>query len=157
MTINTKAFMQMAVRKAITGIRKNKGGPFGAVIAKNGKVISTGCNTVTSANDPTAHAEINAIRQAGKKLGNFDLSGCVMYATCEPCPMCLSAIHWARIGKVIYGCTRKDAAGIGFDDNLLYEILKGRKKWNGSIVQMDREACLGIFKEWAKKADKKRY
>ncbi|MDP2906887.1 MAG: nucleoside deaminase [Nanoarchaeota archaeon] len=151
-------FMKKAVKEALKGVNSNEGGPFGAVIVKDGKVIAKGHNMVLKTNDPTAHAEIIAIRKASKKLKRFDLSDCEIYSSCEPCPMCLSAIYWAKIKKVYYGCTKEDAASIGFDDKILYDILKGVcKDTLTEEVQVDREDCLKIFKEWASKADKVNY
>jgi len=115
-------FMEIAVQEALKGIRKKEGGPFGAVIVKDGEIISVGNNQVILTNDPTAHAEIVAIRRASEKLGRFDLSDCEIYTTCEPCPMCYSAIHWAKIPIMYYGASRDDAAEIGFDDKYLYSI-----------------------------------
>src|ERR1041385_1005764 len=114
-------FMREAIRLSFKMMRRGAGGPFGAVIVKNKKVVGRGFNRVTSANDPTAHAEIVAIRDACRRLKTFDLSGCDLYSSCEPCPMCLSAIYWARLRKVFYGNTRKDAARIAFDDDFIYE------------------------------------
>ena len=151
-------FMKKAVEEAFKGMRKNEGGPFGAVIVKDGKVIAKGHNMVLKTNDPTAHAEILAIRKASKKLKRFDLSDCEIYSSCEPCPMCFSAIHWAKIKKLYYGCTKEDAAGIGFDDKFIYDVIKGTvKKVQVEMLQVDREECLKLFKEWASKADKVNY
>jgi len=150
-------FMKKAVREAFKGLRKNEGGPFGAVIIKDGKVIAKEHNRVLKTNDPTAHAEILAIRKASKKLKRFDLSDCEIYTSCEPCPMCLSAIYWAKIKKVYYGCTKEDAAGIGFDDKTIYDLIKGVVEKKLEFVQVDREDCLKIFKEWASKSDKVNY
>src|SRR5882762_3176133 len=111
---NKTSHMQEALRISLEMMRAGKGGPFGAVIVKAGQIIGRGCNQVTSTNDPTAHAEIVAIRDACQELGSFRLDGCEIYASCEPCPMCLSAIYWARLGKIFYGATRKDAAAAGF-------------------------------------------
>ena len=112
-----KDFMLLAVREAFKGMRANQGGPFVAVVVKGNKVVARAHNTVLKTNDPTAHAEINAIRKATKKLKRFDLSDCVLYTSCEPCPMCFGAIAWSKIKVVYYGCTRKDADAIGFSDN----------------------------------------
>jgi tRNA(Arg) A34 adenosine deaminase TadA len=119
----THIFLREAIRLAEENISKQGGGPFGAVIVKDGEIIASAANTVTTGNDPTAHAEVNAIRAACKKLNTFDLSGCEMYASCEPCPMCLSAIYWARIGKIYYAGDRFDAQAAGFDDSFIYEEL----------------------------------
>jgi guanine deaminase len=150
-------FMKKAVKEALKGVNNNEGGPFGAVIVKDGKVIAKGYNMVLKTNDPTAHAEIIAIRKASKKLKRFDLSDCEMYSSCEPCPMCLSAIYWAKIKKLYYGCTKEDAAGIGFDDKRIYDMIKGVAEKTVEGVQVDREDCLKLFKEWASKTDKVNY
>jgi len=127
-------YMDLAVREAMEGIRQGKGGPFGAVIVKDGEVISAACNEVTSSNDPTAHAEILAIRRASEKLGTYDLSGCVIYATGEPCPMCLSAIIWANIKQIFHALNAEDAEKIGFRDEKIYRHLRGEEK----IVEIER-------------------
>jgi guanine deaminase len=119
-----KDLMQLAIRLAVENVTSGKGGPFGAVVAKNGEVIATGVNRVTADNDPTAHAEVNAIREACRALGTFQLPGCVLYTSCEPCPMCLGAIYWVRLDSVYYGNTCRDAAEAGFDDSLIYEELQ---------------------------------
>lgn len=142
-------YMSMANEIALKGMKRGDGGPFGAVIvSSDGEVISCESNKVLRLNDPTAHAEINAIRMACKKLGTYDLSGCTLYTSCEPCPMCLSAVIWANIDKVYYGCTRDDAEDIGFRDELIYEYLKGRKKKIVDIKMIDREECLKAFDEY---------
>ncbi|MGM9879492.1 MAG: nucleoside deaminase [Bacilli bacterium] len=142
-------YMNMANEIALKGMKHGDGGPFGAVIvSSDGEVISCESNKVLRLNDPTAHAEINAIRMACKKLGTYDLSGCTLYTSCEPCPMCLSAVIWANIDKVYYGCTRDDAEDIGFRDELIYEYLKGRKKKIVDIKMIDREECLKAFDEY---------
>jgi guanine deaminase len=148
-------FMKAAVEEAFKGIEKNHGGPFGAVIVQNGVIISRAHNMVISSNDPTAHAEILSIRRAAKKLGSFELSGCKIYSSCEPCPMCLGAILWARIKTLYYGCSRNDAADIGFDDKLIYEMvdIKDNSRLL-SKIEMDREECLKPLKAWAKKSDR---
>ena len=151
-------FMREAVKEALRGAGKGHGGPFGAVIVRKGKIIARAHNTVLSSKDPTAHAEINAIRIAAKRLGRFDLSGCEIYSTCEPCPMCLCAIYWARIKKVFFGCTKEDAAKIGFDDLAFRQIMRGaRKKKPAATEQMLREECLTAFKEWEKNPRRKLY
>ncbi len=150
--------MAEAIRLSKIGSRTNKGGPFGAVIVKNGKIIAQGFNMVTSKNDPTDHAEIVAIRNACKKINNFDLSGCELYTSCEPYPMCLGAIYWARLDKIYYANTKKDAAKIGFDDNFIYQELKRPlSKRKIPIQQIMRKEALKIFKEWNKKSDKIKY
>lgn len=121
-------FLREAVKPGREGMNSHSGGPFGAVIVKEGKIIARGCNRVVPGNDPTAHAEINAIRNACHKLGSWQLRGCVLYTSCEPCPMCLGAIYRARIHEVIYACDRKDAAAAGFDDDFLYSEMKKEMK-----------------------------
>lgn len=146
-------FMQIAKENADTGILKNEGGPFGAVIVdENNNIISNGNNQVLNQKDPTAHAEIVAIREACKKLSTYDLSNCILYTSCEPCPMCLSAIIWANIKKVYYGCTKHDADKIGFRDDIIYQYLKGEKTDLIDLQEMDREECLKTFEEYQKKS-----
>lgn len=140
------------MKRAIELSKKNiehGGGPFGAVIVKDGQIIGEGFNKVTANNDPTAHAEVEAIRQACKNINNFDLSGAEIYTSCEPCPMCLSAIYWARLGKIFYANTKKDAAEIEFDDDFIYtEIPKPISDRKISMVQMMRPEALEVFKAW---------
>lgn len=148
--------------KAIELSRKNMqagaGGPFGAVIVKDGQVIGEGWNKVTSSNDPTAHAEVVAIRNACENAKNFSLEGAEIYTSCEPCPMCLAAIYWARIEKIYYGNTRKDAASIDFDDDFLYqEIPKDTAQRKIAMVQCAHAEALDVFKEWQSKTDKVPY
>ena len=151
-------YMKLAIEESIKGIKAHDGGPFGAVIVKDDVVISKGHNKVISTKDPTAHAEIVAIREASRILNHFDLSGCELYTTCEPCPMCLSAIHWAKIKKVYYGATRNDAAYIGFDDELLYNLLAGKCVDESFIsTQIERENCLTIFELYQNDPDKTHY
>ena len=139
-------------------MRSNEGGSFGAVIVRNGKIIARGHNLVIKTNDPTAHAEIVALRRASKKLKRFDLSDCEIYSSCEPCPMCFSAIHWAKMKKLYFGCTRDDAAKIGFDDKFIYDVIQGKAaKKQVKAVHLDRKDCLNLFKEWQNKNDKKQY
>ncbi len=140
--------MHQAVKEAFSGVEHNHGGPFGAVIVKDGKIISKDHNRVIEKNDPTAHAEMNAIKKASKKLGTFDLSGCEIYTTCMPCPMCLGAIKWANIKIVYYGASSKDADKIGFRDEEFYE------KETLELKNIDREECLKPFKAWSEKEDK---
>ncbi len=151
-------YLNEAFSEAQHSVRNNVGGPFGAVVVKDGKIIGKGGNLVSSLNDPTAHAEITAIRDACKNIENFDLSGAVLYATCEPCPMCLSAIYWANIQSVYYCSTRYDAAAIGFKDNHIYEelnLLPEERKINFSRIQHPKAADL--FREWTEKTDKTVY
>lgn len=140
------------MKRAIELSKKNiehGGGPFGAVIVKDGQIIGEGFNKVTANNDPTAHAEVEAIREACKNINNFDLSGAEIYTSCEPCPMCLSAIYWARLGKIFYANTKKDAAAIEFDDDFIYtEIPKSIADRKISMVQMMRPEALEVFKAW---------
>lgn len=152
-------FMDEAIKEAEIGIKKDEGGPFGAIIVKNEKIISKGHNMVLLTNDPTAHAEIVAIRRASKRLQNFDLSGCQLYTTCEPCPMCLSAIFWSRIDTIFFGCSKEDAAEIGFDDKLCYKILIDddlRKRYLKQ-EQIRRDKCMQVFYDWYQKDNKKMY
>jgi len=150
-------FMKRAIELSIKNVGLG-GGPFGSVIVKNDKVIAGGSNKVTLNNDPTAHGEIVAIRKACKNLNNFNLSGCELYSTCEPCPMCLSAIYWSHIEKVYYANTRDDAQKIDFNDSLIYsELLKNVKKRKIPMVQMMRDEALKAFELWNKKTDKVKY
>ncbi|RYZ85383.1 MAG: nucleoside deaminase [Proteobacteria bacterium] len=150
--------MLRAIELSYENMRKGEGGPFGAVVVKNGKIIGEGWNRVTSSNDPTAHAEIVAIRAACKELGDFSLAGCEIYTSCEPCPMCLSAIYWARIEKIYFGNTRKDAAQINFDDDFLYsEIPKAIAERKIPMIACGREQAQAVFQEWTTKLDKKPY
>ena len=148
-------FMQRAIALAIENVRSGLGGPFGAVVVKNGKIIAEGANCVTSANDPTAHAEVVAIRAACRALGNFQLTDCDIYASCEPCPMCLGAIYWARPARVFYAATAADAAAAGFDDSFIYEQLplpvEQRKI---PMARLLREQALAAFRVWKEKSDK---
>jgi len=150
-------FMTRAIELSIESVNSG-GGPFGSIIVKNDKVIAEGSNKVTLNNDPTAHGEIVAIRKACKGLNDFNLSGCELYSTCEPCPMCLSAIYWAHIEKVYYANTRDDAQKIDFDDSLIYsELLKNVKKRKIPMVQIMRDEALKAFELWDKKTDKVKY
>ncbi len=143
-------YMEKAKLEAKKGIQKNEGGPFGAVIVdKEGNIIAKGNNKVLLKKDPTAHAEIVAIRNACKKLNTHDLSDYILYTSCEPCPMCLSAIIWSNIKKVYYGATKLDAANIGFRDDLIYEHIKGNKKLI-DLEELDRDMCLEVFEEYKK-------
>ena len=150
-------FMKRAIELSVKNVDKG-GGPFGSVIVKNNKIIAEGANKVTSTNDPTAHGEIVAIREACKKLNNFNLNGSELYSSCEPCPMCLSAIYWARISKIYFANTREDAQKIDFDDSLIYSELQ--KNINGRkipMIQMMRNEALSAFELWNKKTDKVKY
>ena len=150
-------FMQRAIELSIESINSG-GGPFGSVIVKDEKIISEGMNRVAVDNDPTSHGEIVAIRNACKKLNTFNLSNCSLYSSCEPCPMCMSAIYWSRIGKVYYANTRDDAKKINFDDSLIYsEISKKNEDRKIPIKQMLRDEALKAFELWDKKIDKIEY
>ncbi len=152
------SFMRIAIEEARYGVESRQGGPFGAVVVHEGRVVGRGHNTVITTNDPTAHAEINAIREAATSLGRFNLSDCTLYTTCEPCPMCYAAIYWARIATVYRGATQKDAEKIGFDDKAIYEDLAaapGDRKI--SMHEVDREACLGPFRLWESLPDHATY
>jgi len=153
----TNKFMMKAIELSIKSVNSGTG-PFGAVIVKDNKIISEGFNIVTSSNDPTSHAEIVAIRKACKDLNNFSLEGCDLYTTCEPCPMCLSAIYWAKIDRVYYANTRRDAQKIDFSDAMIYEELnKTIKDRKIPMHQMMREEALKAFDLWYKKEDKVKY
>jgi guanine deaminase len=141
-------FMRRAIELSRESVKKG-GGPFGAVITRNGKIIAESHNQVTLLNDPTAHAEVNAIRDAARKLNTFDLSGCEIYASCEPCPMCLGAIYWAKLDKVFFGGSRSDAGDVGFDDSFIYEeISLPLLKRSIESCQILREEALEAFKAW---------
>lgn len=150
--------MREAIRLSLVKMRGNHGGPFGAVVVRQGKIVGRGWNQVTSLNDPTAHAEIMAIREACRKLKTFELADCELYTSCEPCPMCLAAVYWARLREVFYANTRRDAAKIDFDDELIYRQVAlpvGRRK-----IPMRRllgSEAVEVFKEWKKKADRVEY
>lgn len=150
--------MREAIRLSLAKMRANHGGPFGAVVVRRGKIVGRGWNQVTSTNDPTAHAEMVAIRDACRRLKTFVLEDCVLYTSCEPCPMCLSAIYWARIKTVYYGNTRKDAQKIEFDDDLIYEeVATPIERRKIPMKQLLRLEALAAFKEWGNKADKVQY
>ena len=150
--------MQEAIRLSIENVTSGKGGPFGAVIVKDGQIIARGANEVTSSNDPTAHAEVVAIRNACKALGTFQLDGCVIYTSCEPCPMCLGAIYWARPDKMYFANTKKDAADILFDDQFIYDEIEIPYE-NRKLVteQMMREEALEAFQLWSQSVKKIEY
>jgi guanine deaminase len=151
-------FMRAAIRLSQAKMRANCGGPFGAVVTRNGKIVARGWNQVTSTNDPTAHAEVTAIRAACAKLKTFQLNDCELYTSCEPCPMCLAAIYWARFQKVYYANTRDDAAQIEFDDEWLYhEVASPITKRKIPMRQLLRKEALKVFAEWQAKPDKIRY
>ena len=155
--ISKNKFMLRAIELSISSA-KDTGGPFGCVMVKDDKIIAEGSNKVTFSNDPTAHAEIVAIREACKKLNTFNLSGCDLYASCEPCPMCLSAIYWSHVDNIFYANTREDAKKINFDDSLIYsEISKKNEDRKIPIKQMLRDEALKAFEIWSKKTDKIEY
>ncbi len=151
-------FMARAIEIATKNVELGAGGPFGAVVVRDGEIIGEGCNSVTSNNDPTAHAEVQAIREACRGLSTFDLSGAEIYTSCEPCPMCLSAIYWARLSKIYFANTKKDAADIEFDDDFIYqEIPKNIQDRSIPMIQMMRSSALSTFELWQKKSDKIKY
>lgn len=148
-------FMREAIRLSVEKMRAGIGGPFGAVVVKDGEIIARGFNKVTSTNDPTAHAEVVAIREACEKLGTFQLDDCEIYTSCEPCPMCMGAIYWARPNKVYYGNTKADAAKINFDDQFIYDELDlPMNKRKLTMIPLLRDEALEAFKEWEEKSDK---
>ena len=150
-------FMRKAIELSIENV-KNGGGPFGAVIVKGDEVIATGVNRVTANHDPTAHAEVSAIRAACEKLGTFDLEGCEIYTSCEPCPMCLGAIYWAHLDKIYYGNNKTDAARIGFDDSFIYdELALKREDRNKAMEELLPDEAIAAFHAWENKADKVEY
>ena len=150
-----RAFMRRAVELSAERMRRNEGGPFGAVIVKDGKVIAEGWNKVTSTNDPTAHAEVTAIRSACERLESFSLAGCEIYTSCEPCPMCLSAIYWARLDRIYFANSREDAAAIGFDDALIYEeVAKPIAERIIPTLKLQLPEAEAVFAEWRAKPDK---
>lgn len=149
--------MREAIRLADESVQ-NGGGPFGAVIVRNGEIVAGSANSVTRDNDPTAHAEVNTIRQACRKLGTFDLSDCVIYTSCEPCPMCLGAIYWAHISRIYYGNTKKDAADIDFADDFIYKELEQHKEARVvPAIPLLRNEALKTFRAWEEKQDKIEY
>lgn len=158
MTEQDEQFMRRAIALAQEGIDAGAGGPFGAVVVLDGEIVGEGFNQVTSTNDPTAHAEIVAIRNACQKLDSFQLDGCVLYTSCEPCPMCLGAIYWARPTRVFYAATREDAAQVGFDDQFIYEeIEKNLEHRQMKLINLLRDEGLTVFENWENKLDKTKY
>ena len=154
----SEEFMRRAIALGIENVRTGKGGPFGAVVVKDGRIVAEGANRVTMTNDPTAHAEIVAIREACRVLGEFQLTGCDLYTTCEPCPMCLGAIYWARPARVFYACVAADAAVVGFDDAFIYDELKRpHSERRMPIQQLLREESLEIFLLWKSHENKRPY
>lgn len=155
--MTSEELMRKAIKLSIENI-ENGGGPFGAVIARNGNIIATGVNRVTAENDPTSHAEVNAIRSACRALNTFDLSGCEIYTSCEPCPMCLGAIYWAHLDKIYYGNNRTDASNADFDDSFIYDEIalpKDRRKL--PTERLMSEEAIKAFELWMKKSDKVEY
>jgi len=158
MTEQDEKFMRIAIDLAKKGMTKGAGGPFGAIVVKDGEIISKGYNKVTSKNDPTAHAEVVAIRKACKKLGTFQLDDCTVYTSCEPCPMCLGAIYWARPKQVFYASTKSDAAAIGFDDAFIYKELDTKMESRQiPFHQILQNEAIPVFNLWAEKNDKTDY
>ena len=155
--MTNEELMREAIRLSVENV-KNGGGPFGAVIARNGEIVATGVNRVTPLHDPTAHAEVSAIRAACNKLGTFDLSGCEIFTSCEPCPMCLGAIYWAHLDRIYYGNNQRDAAEIGFDDKFIYDELAvpvaDRKKRMDALLS---DEAIEAFRAWTLKEDKVEY
>lgn len=158
MTTSQRKFMQLAIDLSKEGMNAGKGGPFGCVIVKDGVVVGKGCNSVISDNDPTSHAEIVAIKDACRNLGSFQLDGCEIYTSCEPCPMCLGAIYWARPDRVFYGNNKKDAAEVGFDDDFIYqELAIPLERRKIPMRQLLRDDAKEIFQQWRAKEDKTVY
>ena len=156
--MNAEQWMRAAISLGREGMARNGGGPFGAVVVYEGEIVGRGQNQVTSLLDPTAHAEVLAIRAACQSLGRFELRGCELYASCEPCPMCLAAIYWARLDKIYYACTRDDAAEIGFDDAFIYEQLPLESADRAlPMEQIARKEALDLFRAWTAKPDKTPY
>ncbi len=148
-------WIREAVKLGRSGMQQSGGGPFGAVVVAHGKIIGRGWNQVTTQLDPTAHAEVTAIRDACRSLQRFELRGCDLYTSCEPCPMCLAAIYWARLDRIFYGCTREDAASAGFDDEFIYgQIPLDSSARSLPMAQVGREIAAELFHDWAHKADK---
>ncbi|MEN8138284.1 MAG: nucleoside deaminase [Bacteroidota bacterium] len=156
--MNDEFYIREAIKEADKGIINNEGGPFGAVVVKNGEIIGRGNNRVTSTNDPTAHAEIIAIRDACKNLSSFQLDDCVIYSSCEPCPMCLGAIYWARPKRLVFASSKHDAADAGFDDNFIYnEIALPKEKRMIETQQILQNEANLIFEKWKQSTDKTKY
>jgi tRNA(Arg) A34 adenosine deaminase TadA len=154
----TPTFMQEAVRLAVETMRAGQGGPFGAVIVKAGQIVGRGANQVLGTNDPTAHAEVQAIRQASRRLGQFHLKGCEIYTTCEPCPMCLGAIYWAQLDKIYFALSRQDAAAMGFSDEFLYiELVKSLDQRTIPIQRVPDSDARAALEEWNRKSDRTLY
>jgi guanine deaminase len=155
---NHEKFMRMAIDLSEYNVKEGQGGPFGAVIVKDGMVVARSANKVVTTNDPTAHAEVSAIRLACQELGTYNLEGCEIYTSCEPCPMCLGAIYWARIDKIYYANTKADAASIGFDDHFIYqELEQPMEKRRLPVVQLMRDEAMSAFKLWSESETKTDY
>lgn len=156
---NDERFLREAIALARAGMDRNEGGPFGCVVVKDGVIIGRGNNRVTSSNDPTAHAEVVAIREACQSVRSFQLDGCTLYTSCEPCPMCLGAIYWARPDRIVFAATRADAADAGFDDQLIYDELPlpPEQRRIATIAQVLRDEARAVFAAWKAKADKTAY
>ena len=153
-----REFMQQAIDAALAGVRAGEGGPFGAAVVRGSEVLAVACNRVLGRNDPTAHAEIEAIRAACARLGTFELAGCELYATCEPCPMCLAAAYWARVARVVFACSREDAARAGFDDERFHaELSKPVGERSLELVPFERDAALPLFQAWLDREDRVPY
>lgn len=158
MTAREKKFMEAAIALARKGMNNNTGGPFGCVIVKGDEIVGKGCNSVSTTNDPTAHAEVVAIRDACAHLQTFQLTDCEVYTSCEPCPMCMGAIYWARPAKVYYAATRHDAAAAGFDDSMIYTELNAPvHERQITMINLGRESSIEVFREWMVKPDKTDY
>ncbi|HMQ50311.1 MAG TPA: nucleoside deaminase [Saprospiraceae bacterium] len=156
--MNDEHYMHIAIQLAIDSVQTGKGGPFGAIIVRNGLILGKGQNRVLIDKDPTAHAEVVAIRDACRQLDHFQLEGCTIYTSCEPCPMCLGAIYWARPERIVFGCTKEDASAIAFDDAFIYEELdKSLSDRQLPTSQILREECLKAFRLWQNKADRESY
>ncbi len=156
--MNDRDFLRMAIELARQGMNNNEGGPFGALVVKDGQIIGRGNNRVTSSNDPTAHAEVVAIRDACQSLGHFQLEDCVLYTSCEPCPMCLGAIYWARPDRIVFAASREDAAAAGFDDDFIYEEINLLPAERSISASQDlAEEANGVFEEWKQKMDRREY
>lgn len=156
--MSDETYLRRAIELSRQGMESNEGGPFGAVVVRDGKIIGEGWNRVVASNDPTAHAEVTAIRNATQAVGHFDLSGATMYASCEPCPMCLAAIHWARIGRIVYAAACSDAASIGFDDGEIFDELRRDPHVRRVVAEQQlQEEAAAVMHDWAAKSDRTPY
>ena len=157
-SVDHAAFMRRAIELSKEGMRKGEGGPFGAVVVKDGQIVGEGWNLVLKSNDPTAHAEVSAIRDACKKMGSFSLQGCVVYTSCEPCPMCLAAMYWANVESFYFGNSQFDADTIGFRDSIFYsELEKAPGDRKVKAIQILKDEAISAFQEWDAKANKSQY